>query len=116
MHIDTDVLNTLYSFQPDDEPDFVSDIIRIYLQSANNNIAAMKDALLHNHTDQLMRASHTLKSSSANVGATALMEMCKELEQDCRRGHPCYASKQVENICAEYAEVSAYLTQRFLSA
>ncbi len=42
MHIDTDVLNTLYSFQPDDEPDFVSDIIRIYLQSANNNIAAMK--------------------------------------------------------------------------
>jgi HPt (histidine-containing phosphotransfer) domain-containing protein len=37
--------------------------------------------------ESLRRAAHTLKSSSANVGATCLSEICREIEGKSRDGN-----------------------------
>ena len=37
-------------------------------------------------TDELLRAAHSLKSSSLNVGALPLGELCRALEADARGG------------------------------
>jgi HPt (histidine-containing phosphotransfer) domain-containing protein len=38
--------------------------------------------------DILQRAVHTLKSSSANVGATGFSELCRKIEGSIRAGEP----------------------------
>jgi signal transduction histidine kinase/CheY-like chemotaxis protein/HPt (histidine-containing phosphotransfer) domain-containing protein len=53
----------------------------------------------------LRQAAHALKSSSANVGARHLAEICAELEDAAKRGKPRLASHLVESIAREHQKV-----------
>lgn len=62
-------------------------------------------------TEALRRASHTLKSTARDFGATELSRLCAELEQQCRNGELCEPAAQVGAISAELAAVLAALAQ-----
>lgn len=80
MAIERSVLDKLRGLQIEGAPDIVASIISIYL--ANSPVVLDEVLLALENGDQktLRRASHTLKSSSANVGALRLSEMCRDLE------------------------------------
>ena len=46
-----------------------------------------ENALVNGNVEQAHRAVHTLKSSSANVGAVRLSDLCKKIEAQVRAGH-----------------------------
>ena len=54
-------------------------------------------------------AAHALKSSSANVGAKSLAELCKQLEAMGRQGNLSSASLLLDAFDAEYKDVVAAL-------
>ena len=55
-------------------------MIKIYLLDAPQQLETIKEAIFLGDADSLKLASHTLKSSSANLGAVSFSAVCKELE------------------------------------
>ncbi|MCY7383438.1 MAG: response regulator [Microcoleus sp. CAN_BIN18] len=78
--IDFHILQNLRELDDEEDPDFLGELIQIYLLDAPQHLAAMKEAIFLGDPDSLKLASHTLKSSSANLGAVSFSEVCKELE------------------------------------
>ena len=68
--------------------------------------AATGDAAL------LYRASHALKSASANLGAIALSAHCQELEALSKSGTVTDAARLVKAIREDYRTVEARLSDR----
>ncbi|MGL5063294.1 MAG: Hpt domain-containing protein, partial [Microcoleus sp.] len=78
--IDFQILHSLRELDDDDDPNFLGDLIEIYLSDAPQHLETMNEAISLGDADSLKLASHTLKSSSANLGAMCFSEICKDLE------------------------------------
>jgi two-component system sensor histidine kinase/response regulator len=62
------------------------EVIGIYLEDTPRRIASMHQAVVSSNSNLLASAAHALKSSSGNVGATAVRNLCNEIEQIGRSG------------------------------
>ena len=62
------------------DSDFVRELIDAYLDDSPSLINDMRTALEGNDAATFRRAAHTLKSSSASLGAMTLSEISRELE------------------------------------
>jgi signal transduction histidine kinase/DNA-binding response OmpR family regulator/HPt (histidine-containing phosphotransfer) domain-containing protein len=78
--IDQSVLDTIRDMADEDDPDMLAEIIGLYLDKAPELLQALQSAVTNNDAESLRIAAHTLKSSSANLGARVLADLCKELE------------------------------------
>lgn len=72
-------------FQPlrelyDDEPEGLAELVRDFLTDAIGHLNTMRQAIANWDVTALKVAAHTLKSSSAHLGAAVFSEGCKELE------------------------------------
>jgi signal transduction histidine kinase/DNA-binding response OmpR family regulator len=56
-------------------------VLQAYLKDTPPHLQALRQALAAGDTEQLRKTAHSLKSSSANVGALTLSQRCKDLEQ-----------------------------------
>jgi HPt (histidine-containing phosphotransfer) domain-containing protein len=65
----------------------------------------MRSAQRMNDVLGVARTAHTLKSSSANLGAAHLAHLCKELEGAGRSGDASGALRTIDAIAHEYAGV-----------
>ena len=63
---------------------FVAPAIAAFLRDAPLRIATMDTALSHLDPERLEAAAHSLKGSSAALGARGMSRLCGELEQLCR--------------------------------
>jgi signal transduction histidine kinase/DNA-binding NarL/FixJ family response regulator len=110
--IDDRVLDELARLQRDGRPDIVGRVITLFLQSAAALVKDLEEAAAHGDTALLHRASHTLKSASANVGAVALSMHCKEVEALARNGLVPDAPSRIETIIEDYRRAQTALTAR----
>lgn len=60
--------------------DSLGHILQQYVKGCNDGLAAIRGAMEQMDMEVLMRSAHSLKSSSAQVGALALSHVAKELE------------------------------------
>jgi HPt (histidine-containing phosphotransfer) domain-containing protein len=63
-----------------------SDLVRVYLEDTPKSLAALARAAASGGVEGLVGPAHSLKSTSANLGALALSEMAKGIEQGARQG------------------------------
>ena len=89
--------------------DFLVDLIDVYLEDTPNRIAQMRGAAGGGETDTLIREAHTLKSSSANVGAMQLSALAKQMEFDWRSGDFAGMADDVQRFEDEFIQVKAAL-------
>lgn len=61
-------------------PGFLERIVTAYLEEAPKYLQSLKAASVAGDCPAMKMAAHTLKSSSANVGAIRLSESCQEIE------------------------------------
>ncbi len=80
-------------------------LIETYLASAAKLVADAEEALQRNDASALRQAVHTLKSSSANLGATRLARHCAALESLARAGHMATARQDWPAARDEYGRV-----------
>ncbi len=67
---------------------FFERIINLYLSGASGLVEGILSGAEKGDMDSLLRAAHTLKSSSANVGATGLSDLCRKIEGKAVAGEP----------------------------
>ncbi|HEY1071123.1 ATP-binding protein [Thermomonas sp.] len=87
----------------------VDRIVAVYLEDAPRLIAQLERAAASNDPIALRVAAHTLKSSSANVGATTLADAARDLEHGARDGTLANPATAVARIVGEFAQVRAAL-------
>ena len=103
--IDRKQLASIAGLQRAGAPDVVDKMIRLYLSSAPDNLKQLREALERGDAAALQMAAHSLKSSSAFVGASRLSGLCKDLESLGRSRTVEGAAGRVAGIEAEYARV-----------
>jgi two-component system sensor histidine kinase/response regulator len=79
--IDRSVLETIASLQPSGSENILKKVISLYLDTSPTLMKSVHDAAEGTDCDALRQAAHTLKSSSAHLGALTFSEMCKDLER-----------------------------------
>jgi HPt (histidine-containing phosphotransfer) domain-containing protein len=69
-----------------DDPAFVRELVETYLAETPEQLEAITAAIDADDADALVRPAHTLKSSSATLGAMRLSALARELEIAGRSG------------------------------
>jgi len=78
--LDTKVLDTIRELQQPDGPDLLEQVVGLYLEASEELKQTLRTAVSKRDAGAVRAAAHALKSSSANVGAMALAELCRRLE------------------------------------
>jgi HPt (histidine-containing phosphotransfer) domain-containing protein len=92
-----------------DDLEFVDELIDTYLADGSLQLEAMGAAASSGDAAALVRPAHSLKSSSANVGAMALTDICRELEAAARTGDVPDARERVAACDQAFADARAAL-------
>lgn len=96
--LDRTALNNIRALQRPGSPNLLGKLINVYFSSSQELMASLRDGLAHADTEAVRKAAHALKSSSANLGAKHLANLCKDLEAMGR-------AKQLDNAQALYQQV-----------
>lgn len=104
--LDETVLASLRDLQNASDPDFLRELVALYLAEAPGQIGE-----LHAATDLegLRHAVHRLKGSSASIGAAPLAALCSRLDGYCRTGDLPRAQALVPLINDEFERAAAAL-------
>jgi HPt (histidine-containing phosphotransfer) domain-containing protein len=97
--LDPAVLDELRAATGDDE-EFIRDLVGTYVDEAPINLDGMIAALAAGDPAAIVRPAHTLKSSSASIGAMHLSAICRGIEEGGRSG-------ELEALAEQVAEASA---------
>lgn len=108
--LDRAALNSIRSLQEEGEPDVLETVVIAYLEDSPKLLASMKEALESQNGTVLVRAAHTLKSTSANLGAASLSALCKDLETMSRAGISDKTEELIQVIEREYLHVKTALS------
>jgi CheY-like chemotaxis protein/HAMP domain-containing protein len=98
----THIHQTIISSLGVDEPEIIQDLVNTYLESSGELIAQMQQASEQKDLIAMGRAAHTLKSSSANLGAQGLAQHCKSLEELAKNQQTDEAIKTNQLIAQDY--------------
>jgi two-component system sensor histidine kinase/response regulator len=114
--LDPRTLAGIRSLRRPGAPDLLVKVAGIYSSSSRTLVESIKAAVLSNDRAGLLRGVHSLKSSSANLGATTLAEICREIEFAANDGNLDLACVLVERLLAEHKEVMQALEDQGLAA
>jgi two-component system, sensor histidine kinase and response regulator len=78
--VDLAVLATYDEAQIEGEPDFVVELIDIYLNEVPRLFGAIRHAIAQSDRATLRRAAHSLRGSSGNLGVLQMAAIAGELE------------------------------------
>lgn len=86
-----------------------TDLVGVYLEDTPKNLGLLEQAAGRGDVNGLIAPSHSLKSTSANLGAMTLAEIAKRIEHEARSGTLTDPSMLVRDLSREYGRVAAEL-------
>ena len=107
--IDPDAISNLRELNPGDGGEFLREIIAIYLEDTPKRLADLRTHLNAGDVGGFTRAAHTIKGSSANVGAQVLKGIAERLEFASRKEGLGQAEPMIVESEVEFAKVSTEL-------
>jgi HPt (histidine-containing phosphotransfer) domain-containing protein len=107
--IDLDAIANLRDLNPGDNGEFLREIVNIYIEDTPRRIADLKACQASRDVSTFTRAAHTIKGSSANVGAQLLKSMAERLESISRREGLASLSPLISDCEAEFERVRVEL-------
>jgi len=110
---DTAILDpeTLSSLKEMMGADFIGELIDTYCQETPQLIDALQQALAQGDAAAFQRAAHSIKSSSASLGALGLAASARELEMIGRSGNLDGILPAVARLVADYQRVQSGLQE-----
>jgi PAS domain S-box-containing protein len=109
--LDTSALDALRDLESSGNPDLLRRLIDLYLHDAPELIKKINKGLEAGDAKSIGEAAHTLKSTSANLGARELASVCAALQDVSRSGSCEQAAPLVARIEPLYAGVASALRQ-----
>ncbi|MDX1599299.1 MAG: Hpt domain-containing protein [Marinobacter sp.] len=104
-HLDEEALAELKDVM-EDEFDV---LIHTYISDSADRLASIRSAIEAGDADALVKAAHSFKGSSINIGAPRLGTLCLEVENAGREERLSDAGPFVEQIDLEFQQVRSML-------
>ena len=102
-------LEAIRSLDSNGGNDLLHRIINLYLSNANTLLQSLEQAWVTGELEGIRSASHTLKSSSNQMGAHGLAEQCREVENEARNHRYDATGKALSRIRQEFTNTHAAL-------
>jgi HPt (histidine-containing phosphotransfer) domain-containing protein len=96
---------------PPGEPDVLTEVLELFLQDVPRRIARLRASCAAGDAAELHKTAHSLKGSAGNVGAQALLAICRQLDDQGRAGDLTEAKQLVDALDAEFARVEVAIRQ-----
>jgi signal transduction histidine kinase/DNA-binding response OmpR family regulator len=84
--LDSSAIEAVRQLDPDGKDRLLSRLIALYRDDSSQLLADIDNGLKNGDADAVARAAHTLKSSSANLGATNVAAIARQIEHSARNG------------------------------
>jgi len=103
--LDQGVLERIRALETDETSDILKSVVEIYFHETPLLLRALREAAEAGNSTGLKGTAHSLKSSSANLGAKKLANLCEELERAAKTGDVSDALRRVSEIESTYGRV-----------
>ncbi|MDH7475745.1 MAG: response regulator, partial [Anaerolineae bacterium] len=103
--VDEEVLETFRTTMGE----VAGELIALYLEDGEALLAELRAGVAEENARTVQRVAHTLKGSSATLGAMKLSDLCKEVEEMGQAGTLAGAAEKVAQVEAEYEKVKLAL-------
>src|SRR6185312_7522913 len=107
--LDRAVLEQLGRVRTNGKPELLTRVMKLYVAESPALIEKLKDAARAGDVARMASCAHTLKSSSANVGASVLSGYCADVEDHARDAETEEARRCVAKIEIEHRSVQSAL-------
>lgn len=107
--IDRSVLASLRELQEEGDPDIIAEVGGLFIKHSPEKVNAIMQSAERGDAKGLQLAAHSLKSSSAYVGAMRLSALAKELEMMGRSNSLEGAKEKAQRLKAEFDKVMTAL-------
>jgi two-component system, sensor histidine kinase and response regulator len=114
--LDRQALGRIRALHRPGGPNLLAKVLGLYSSSSQALTDALCTAATLNDAESVRQAAHALKSSSANVGAMAFAELCKEVELAAAQGRLDHARVLVDALLAEHRKVLQALDAQNIAA
>jgi CheY-like chemotaxis protein/HPt (histidine-containing phosphotransfer) domain-containing protein len=111
--IDEAALDAIRAMEQNGSPGLTARLIDVYLKSSPELVESMRHAVENEDAQTIERSAHSLKSSSATLGALGLAELCKQLETIGREAATSQAAEVFERLYKEFNRVRRALTEQW---
>jgi signal transduction histidine kinase/CheY-like chemotaxis protein/HPt (histidine-containing phosphotransfer) domain-containing protein len=109
--LDPEAFAALKALEDDTDHTFLLEVVEQFVQDAAVHVATLQAAAATGDVMALERAAHTLKSTSASVGALGMAALCRALQELGRAGSVAGAALYAEQLVGEFARVQQALAQ-----
>lgn len=108
--IDLKAIADLRALNPDDNDEFLREIVGIFLADTPVRITELETSLAAGDVASFTRAAHSIKGSSSNLGAVSLRAVAENLEHRARSNGLTGAGDFIPLIKSEFARTQVELT------
>lgn len=91
------------------KPELWKRIVGIYLKTTPGDLEILGDALINNDRAALKNKAHAMASAGANIGATAMSQLCRTMEVSAEENEIGELQKLQAQIMGEYDQIVADL-------
>jgi HPt (histidine-containing phosphotransfer) domain-containing protein len=103
--LDAACLAELRALDPDGKAHLVQRVLATYQTSLVRLVDQLRQARTESAWEQVSRVAHTLKSSSASIGALVFAGVCADIERLLRAGDPAAAALLLDRFGTEAGRV-----------
>lgn len=114
--VDRAILQGLRWLSAEGKPGFLDEVVHLYTGETPKLLRAMRDAIAAGDADALGRSAHALKGSSADLGASGLDRLCKEIEEIAQSSALDQAPLRLAALEREYRRVESALHEELRRA
>lgn len=107
--IDPQAIENLRALNPGDNDEFLREIAGIFLEDTPQRIAELDSSLAAGDLGKFTRAAHSIKGSSANLGAATLRAAAEKLEHHARTHGLTDAAALIAAVKTEFARAETEL-------
>lgn len=110
VQLDREAINELKEMLGEDDfPIVFAELVHTYLEESPSLIQGLLNGLENQNYQQIKINAHSLKSSSASLGAKHFSQLCKQLEMSVVEENFELIPQLIPTIVKEYQEVEKYM-------
>lgn len=102
VEIDYKALDGIAALQRPNKPNLLERVVGLFESESPKCIAQILDGVAAGDLDSIRMGSHSLKSSSANIGAVDLSTRCRDIEVAARNGDLNTCLKLTDSLMGEF--------------
>jgi HPt (histidine-containing phosphotransfer) domain-containing protein len=107
--LDQEAIDNLRMLDPDGGDTFLREIIGIFIEDTPKRMAEIDQSLAAGDAATFVRAAHTIKGASSNVGASALRAVAEQLEHRAKKDGLADLTALVAELKTEFANAQTAL-------